>query len=736
MPGPFLALSFLFVSVALHGEFLSERPVSSVVYGPAPGRRAALAAASDRHDFLVAWTDLRNRSNVITIYAARMKAATEVLDPIGIPISSTANNPRHLSVIFLGNVYLIYWNETSADVGNVQKVLCARVSREGVLLDPVPRLLAENGQLSYGAAATNGNRTVILFHVAGNERIIVMDRDGNIAAGPKTFTNFGVSAAMVASDGRGFLIVWSLAIVNGETLFETLLDGDGGVIAPEKKTLSNDRFLYALAFGGDGYLLIAGNGLVTAALHLSGEGGLLERSPIQQQPPPALLFADGSFEFMEFDIAAHTIGVRRLDRSGKPAGAYMPIASAGFGSRTLAFNGSETAVFWTDDTGSIEPISGGVFRNPFELTKATSFPQSANAQTAPRAATNGRNIAVVWNESSGTYAGRVTLDGQQLDGRGIRIGDHSVTRPDIVFDGTNYLIGWSKSHAPKSVTVNVARLFPGLGAVLDPDGIAIASATCVAGLALSAGPAATLVTWSDCNHVLANSIDRNGSLGTATTVTPPETTQAGMVSAAWNGREWLVAWEDLLSPNFPIFVGPILPEFSIKAARLSSSLALLDPRPITLANTGIDYRPVAASDGNDFLVAWTFSPDYRGKVMAQRISSNGSLLSNAKGTGIANGRVTSVVWDGTQYDVAFSTLNGVPSTLYVTHVAASGPIEASATQSVISNIVDPDAAVIVTQAGHVKAAYSDVATDASYGGVERVFLGEPHAIRKHAARNE
>jgi hypothetical protein len=138
---------------------------------------------------------------------------------------------------------------------------------------------------------------------------------------------------------------------------------------------------------------------------------------------------------------------------------------------------------------------------------------------------------------------------------------------------------------------------------------------------------------------------------------------------------------------------------------------------------------VAASDGNDFLVGWTFGP---AKVIAQRISSNGSLLSNAKGVGIANGRVTSVVWDGAQYDVAYSTLSGTPSTLYVTCVAASGPLNPSETQSVVSNIVDPDAALIVSQRGRVIAAYSDVATDPAYGGVERVFLGAPHAIRGRA----
>jgi hypothetical protein len=227
MPRPFLALSFLFVSVALHGQFPGERPVSSIVYGPAPGLRSGLAAASDGHDFLVTWTDLRNRSNVSAIYAARMNAAAEVLDPIGIRVSTAANSARHANVVFLGNVYLVYWEETSSGPPFFQKLLCARVTRDGVLLDPVPRLLAENGQLSDCAAANNANRTVIVFRGVGNERMVVLDRDGNITAGPKTFTNFGASTAMVASNGRGFLIVWSLAIPGGGPLFETLLDGDG-----------------------------------------------------------------------------------------------------------------------------------------------------------------------------------------------------------------------------------------------------------------------------------------------------------------------------------------------------------------------------------------------------------------------------------------------------------------------------------------------------------------------------
>jgi large repetitive protein len=724
-----LALSFLFFAVASYAEVVGERPVSTIVYGPAPGQQYGTAVASDGHDFLVAWIDAqRNRSGVPQIYATRMTAAGEILDPLGIRIAAVSIQLTQVNVVFLGNAYLVYWTEPPSGVGSVAALMAVRISRDGVLLDSVPRLLASPGRVGVQSAASNGNRTVIL---AG--KTIVLDRDGNVVAEPKAFTNFGVSAAMIASNGRGFLIAWWLG---GDSIYETLLDDAGAVTAPQMTKLSSGRFLYDLASDGDGYVVIVGDGTHTAAQHVSGAGELLERSAVpMQQYIPGFVFAAGSYLLMDADPQAHTIGVRRLDRSGKPAGDYVPVAKADldappFGALgTLASNGSDTAAFWSERRPSARTVNGGVLHaGAVEFTRAEPLARSANAQYGPHAATNGRNIAVVWSESDGVYTGRLTLDGQMLDGRGIRIANAGGS-PDIVFDGTNYLIGWAERSADNlASSVKVARLFPDFGTVLDPGGITVSSSPCVNALSLSVGSESTLVAWSDCKHILANTVDRNGLIGTAAIVTPPASKETSTVSAAWNGREWLVAWEDRIT--IPSAFEGVYTQTFIKAARLSPSLTLLDPRPISLTDSTSDVTPIVASDGNDFLVVWTLPPG----AMAQRISADGSLLGTANGVRIGSGSVTSVVWDGLQYDVAFSSYSyGNPSTLYVTHVASRGPIEGTAAQAVVSNLVPPNAALIVTRPGHVVTVYSDVPSDAIYGSVERIFVNAPHAIRERAA---
>jgi len=729
MPRSFLALSLLFFAAVSQADIVNEHPVSTIVYGPAPRQQYGTAAASDGRDFLIAWMETqRNRSGATQIYAARMNASGEILD-LDIRIANTSNSLGQVNVVFLGNAYLVYWNELVPDGVSSVRLLAVRISRDGILLDSIPRVLAGRGSFGAYSAASNGNRTVILVRGTGVAAlIIVLDRDGNVVAGPETFTNFGVTSAMVASNGRGFLIAWAL-----DAIYGTLLDDAGNVIAPEKVTLARGR-IYAVASDGDGYVVLAGDGgNPSVAQHVSGAGELLERSAVpMQQYIPGFVFAAGSYVLMDADLQAHTVGVRRLDRTGKPAGDYVPLVQTEIETLqgTLASNGSDTAAFWTELRASQRAINGGVLHaNAFELTEAGPIARSANAQYAPRAATNGRNIAVAWDEPDGVYAGRLTLDGAMLDGRGIRVAGPHASAADIVFDGTNYLVGWIERSADGlASSVKVTRLFPDFGTVLDPGGITVSSAPCVNALSLSVGSASTLVSWSDCKHILANTVEKNGLIGTTTVVTPPATKETSTVSAAWNGREWLVAWEDRITiPS--AFEGAYTQTF-IKAARLSPSLTLLDPRPISLTDSTSDVTPIVASDGNDFLVVWTRPPDAR----AQRISADGSLLGNANGVRIGSGYATSVVWDGLQYDVAFSSFPyGRPSTLYVTHVAASGPVEGTAAQAVVSNVVTPDAKLIVTGPGHVIAAYSIVAPDAIYGDVERVFINTPHAIRERAA---
>jgi len=575
------------------------------------------------------------------------------------------------------------------------------------------------------SAASNGKRTVIVY---GEPLLqtIVLDREANVVDGPRALTSDRqYKVALVASNGRDFLVAWS-----GDRVTASRFDENGAPLSSSPIILSSHTQLYQLGSDGDSYVAIVSDkdaGVV--AQHVSAAGDLLERTAVPlQQLYPGLVFAAGSYLLMDGNAPQRTIFVHRLDRTGKPIGESAPLSrDTSFGAGgTLASNGSDAAAFWTEWNGP-QSFRGAIVNGAtLAASNVVTIARSANPQTTPDAATSGRNVAIVWNEPDGTYAGRLTLDGQMLDGRGIRIGNRSISAPRIVFDGANYLVAWIESGAPAHV--KSTRLSPESGTLLDAAGITVASTQCGNGLTLAAGPS-TLIAWSECDRVIANTIARDGFLGTAITVTPAETTRTGSVSAAWNGTEWLVAWEDLVLSGGPIIDLPVYDTF-LKAARISASHTLLDPKPIAISETRTDDQPLVASDGNDFLVALTryttTSPQF--SVVAQRVSSDGSLLAN--GT-IGSGRAKNVAWDGQQYAVAFASYSSDrPSTLYVTHVAADGPIESSAAQSIVSSIADPDAALIVTQPGRVIAAYSRVAAEAAYGDVDRVFVNVPHLLRR------
>jgi hypothetical protein len=290
--------------------------------------------------------------------------------------------------------------------------------------------------------------------------------------------------------------------------------------------------------------------------------------------------------------------------------------------------------------------------------------------------------------------------------------------------------------------VKIARLSPDGGGLLDPAGIVVASSPGNS-VAVSLTPAlgSTLVAWSDNRKIVANTVNHDGVLGSMPViVTPPDVIGTRGISAAWNGHEWLIAWEDLVPSPIPVDPAPVF-NVRIFAARLSSSLGLLDPKPIVISSTpNARGGPLAASNGDGFLIVWSYADPTLpfSSVFAQRVSSDGSQLAPSGGVRLAGGIPKSVVWDGLQYDVALSshTPNGqvVPYDLFVTHVAAGGAIESLNPLAVISNSIDPYASLFVTGIGHTSTVYTRVGTEPQYGDVERAFVSIPHLVRGRAAR--
>lgn len=730
-----VAIALLFAAAASLAEVSGERPVSELAFGPPPGQRHGTVAASDGRDFLVAWVELlRNRTGSSQIYAARMSAAGDILDPLSIRLP--ASNPVQVNVVFLGEAYLVYWDEPSPS--QTTALMGVRISRDGIVLDATPRLLADRAQVNVSGAASNGNHTVIVF----GDSMIVLDRDANVIDGPRKIAPgyTGAPNSMVASNGRDFLVVWQ----NVSPISSIRLDANG-VAASSVMQVTTTPFSQAildLASDGESYVTIIREGSGVIAQHIGATGELLEKSQVSLSATfPGFAFTGGSYLLMDAAVGEGTIGVRRLNRAGQRAGSYVAVASGqSFGAgATLASNGSDAGFFWTDWATTSQLFSATLVNGQsLAASKVTPVIRTARTQTVPDAATSGRNNAVVWNEDDGLYAGRLSLDGQLLDGRGIRVGNRAADEPRIAYDGANYVIGWIEID-PTTQTVSgvkIARMSPDSGALLDPAGIVVASTGFALSVSLTPGSSSTLIAWAESRQVTAKTITPDGVLSMPVAVTPVDETNAGGISSAWNGHEWLVVWEDFVPSTTLDRAG----HTRIFVSRLSPSLMLLDPRPIIVSNTLDDTRPVVASNSDSFLIVWTHFqvplPFY--SVVAQRISSDGSLLAQASGVRMATGIAKSVVWDGLQYDVALSShlLDGHvnPYDLFVTHVAATGSIESLNPLAVITNAIDPYASLLVTGTGRATAIYTRLGTEPQYGDVERAFMSVPHVVRGRAAR--
>jgi hypothetical protein len=762
----FTAISLLFVAGALLAEVSGERPVSDTAYGPPPGQRYGTAAASDGRDFLVAWVDTqRNRSSFNEIYAARMNAAGDILDPLGIHLPTLSNPIFQVDVVFLGEDYLVYWNEVSPVTDQTTALMGVRINRDGVILDATPRLLADRAKVNLSGAASNGNRTVIVY----GDSMIVLDRNANVIDGPKKISpdSTGAPNSMVTSNGHDFLVVWQKVT----TISAIRLDANGAAAssAVQVTTSPFSQAILDLASDGESYVTIIREGFAVVAQHVAATGEMLEKSTVPLSSIfPGFVFTGGSYLLMDASTVTveRSIGVRRLDRTGKPVGSYVSVASGqSFGAgATLASNGTDAGFFWTD-FATINPSLAGnqsfsatvVSGQSLAASKITPIISAAKTQTVPAAATSGRNNAVVWNEDDGLYAGRLSLDGQLLDGRGIRVGLRSTVEPRIVYDGANYLIGWVELDPATQIVsfVKIARMSPDTGMLLDPAGIVVSTTMIAGSVSLTAGSSATLIAWSESaqisslnRQVMATFVSRDGKLGFPFALTPADGLGRGNVSSAWNGKEWLIVWEDLVPSPIIADPGGAYDTVISAALLLSSSFGTVCMSPgcvppllrIVVSNTPQDSRPVAASNGDNFLIVWSHADltSPFSSVFAQRISSSGSLLAQPGGVRLANGIAKSVVWDGLQYDVALSshTPNGhvIPYDLFVTHVAATGSIESLNPLAVISNPIDPYASLLVTGIGRTTTVYTRVGTEPQYGDVERAFVSIPHLVRGRAAR--
>ena len=478
----------------------------------------------------------------------------------------------------------------------------------------------------------------------------VLDPDGFTIA---TRAGADLQFPRVAYNGTSFLVAWRGSFVFGAppsapAVFAARVSPAGQVLDNPTAPLAGPGVSHAVASDGTNWLLAyaAGASLVhdIQAVRLGPTLSVLGATQVTatasgDEDHPALGY-NGTGYFVAWDQSGRDVFGTRLSTAGvvaDPSGIPIATANGDQVEPSVAYDGTNWLVSWSDrQSGNViaSRISsaGAVLDASGIAVAAAAYDQSDSA-----VARVGANSLVVWGDGRGgggheTYGGRVSQTGVVLDPQGFPFSrpPNAHILPAVAFGGGHYLAVWTDGRAPGGVYGTRYDLD---GRVLDANGIAIATGA----------------------------------------VFEP--------SAAHNGKQWLVVWQDYRNGS----------DYDVFAARVSAAGTVLDPAgiPVTV-ESGNQLTPSVASDGTGWLVVW--GTDVGPGVFGARVAADGSV-SDPSGltistTGRLRQRARAAAWDGAEWLVVFEDFrSGTQTDVYGARVAPNG------------TVLDPTGFAIATSTG-------------------------------------
>ncbi len=113
----------------------------------------------DGINYFVFWQDSRNLN--FDIFCARVHPSGIVIDPDGIPISTSPDRQEHPAVIFNGANHFVVWEEYQS--GDTSDIYGAIVNSSGIVIDSFPISLQTGSQLNPKLAWATGYPALIIY---------------------------------------------------------------------------------------------------------------------------------------------------------------------------------------------------------------------------------------------------------------------------------------------------------------------------------------------------------------------------------------------------------------------------------------------------------------------------------------------------------------------------------------------------------------------------------------------
>jgi len=253
------------------------------------------AVAFDETNYFIVWQD--NRGGEWDIYGARVSTGGNVLDPMGIAISSASNDQSYPAVEFDDTNYLVVW-EDSRDGG--WDIYGSRVSVGGSVLDTEGiAIQAVAGSQREPVVAFDGTNYLVVWHDdrSGSSDIYGtrMSTAGSVLDSHIIVcsASYDQSAAAVTFDGTNYFAVWQDGRNGGNGFIDiygarlsaagTVLDPDGIAVS----TAANNQNYPAVACIDSTYFVVwqddrsgGGSSSDVYGARVGGDGAVLDLSGI------------------------------------------------------------------------------------------------------------------------------------------------------------------------------------------------------------------------------------------------------------------------------------------------------------------------------------------------------------------------------------------------------------------------------------------------------------------------
>uniref|UniRef100_A0A7C4TC63 T9SS type A sorting domain-containing protein n=1 Tax=candidate division WOR-3 bacterium TaxID=2052148 RepID=A0A7C4TC63_UNCW3 len=543
-----------------------------------------------------------------------------------------------------------------------------------------------------------------------------------------TTDNDQVLASVTFGDTNYFVVWCDRRAANGWNIFGARVSPNGTIIdicGIPISTAIGDQWYPTSAFDGTNYFVVWGDkrsgiwDIYGARVSNNGvvldSTGILISSAANDQVAPNIGYDGINYFIVWMDkrsgVDSDIYGTRVtpqgiiLDPSGIP----ISVASSDQKSPSVAFDGTNYFVVWSDCRNGASDIYGArVTRAGIVLdANGIAISTAPDSQQLPAIAYDGTNYLVVWSDLRGgsnydIYGARVMQTGSVLDPSGILISNAASHQwsPKITYDSTsaNYLCVWMdyRNGFPDIYGTRITEL----GVVLDPSGIVISNAQNEQYFpAVSFDGENYFSVWDDCRtgiDIFGARISPSGNVLDPTGILiSTEPAQQNYASTIYDGSNYFVVWtqgywdDDIYgvridssgvmvdsvsiaistAPNHQVAQGAAFNEgdsqylvvwrdrrsgstWDIYGARVSSHGILLDPTGFAISTaSGNKWSAAVVYGDTNYFVVWENIYIYGARVNSQGVvlDPGGIQISSTAGNS------PSIVFDGTNYFVVWST---------------------------------------------------------------------------------